>query len=139
MIVVTRHRVPAGEGSTFLDTARAAVAVLEHARGFLDATVGRATDDGELFTIVNRWADVGSYRRALSGMAAKMTVVPLLSTALDEPSAFEVLAAVNPPAAAPSGWGRSGISALAADAGSTRLGEAAAPVVTSDLDVPPRA
>lgn len=138
MIVVTRHRVASGDGSAFLDSARAALAVLADARGFLDATVGRATDDGELFTIVTRWADVGSYRRALSGMAAKMTVVPLLSTALDEPSAFEVLSAVNPPASGPASWGRSGVSALAADAGWTRLGEAAEPLVATDLEPPTR-
>ena len=131
MIVVTRHRIAAGAGREFLDAAQAAMAVLSGARGFLDAAVGRAADDGELFVIVTRWADVGSYRRAVSGTAAKMTVVPLLSTAVDEPSAFEVLGSVG----GPSAWSVDGPSALAADAGWTRLGEAAAPVVPSDLEI----
>jgi hypothetical protein len=34
---------------------------------------------------------VGAYRRALSSYEVKMTVVPLLSRALDEPSAFEII------------------------------------------------
>jgi quinol monooxygenase YgiN len=131
VIVVTRHRVAAGAGREFIDSAQAAMAVLSDARGFLDAAVGRATDDGELFTIVTRWADVGSYRRAVSGAAAKLTVVPLLSTAIDEPSAFEVLGSVG----GPSAWPADGPSALAADAGWTRLGEAAAPVVATDLEI----
>ena len=39
--------------------------------------------------LVTRWANVGSYRRALQGYEAKVVVVPLLSEALDEPSAYE--------------------------------------------------
>jgi hypothetical protein len=34
---------------------------------------------------------VGSYRRALSSYDVKVTAVPLLSLAYDEPSAFEVM------------------------------------------------
>ncbi len=103
--------------------------------GFLDGSVGRAVDEAELWTVVTRWRDVGSYRRALRGAEAKTVVVPLLSTALDEPSVFEVLHAV----AAPSPDGSGAVvtdspSDLAADAGRTRLGEAAAPAVATDLD-----
>lgn len=125
VIVVTRHRVPDGDGPAFRDSAVDALAVLAGRAGFLDGSVGRAVDDAALWTVVTTWRDVGSYRRALSGYEAKMRVVPLLSTALDEPSAFEVLATAD---------GARGTSALAADAGSTRLGEAAAPVVPTDLD-----
>jgi hypothetical protein len=39
--------------------------------------------------LVTRWRDVGSYRRALQGDESKMTLVPLLSEALDEPSAYQ--------------------------------------------------
>ncbi len=135
MIVATRHRVPPGDGRRFLDDARAALAVLAARPGFLDGSVGRAVDEAELWTVVTRWRDVGSYRRALRGAEAKTVVVPLLSTALDEPSAFEVLHAVG--AAAPDG-GRpvttDSPSDLAADAGRTRLGEAAGPAVATDLD-----
>ena len=42
-----------------------------------------------LWTITTRWENVGSYRRALQGYESKMVVVPLLSRAIDEPSAYE--------------------------------------------------
>ena len=37
-----------------------------------------------------RWKDVGSYRRALGGYESKVVVVPLLSEAVDEASAYDV-------------------------------------------------
>ena len=37
------------------------------------------------------WEDVGAYRRALSSYDVKVTAVPLLSRAVDEPSAYEVV------------------------------------------------
>ena len=125
MIVATRHRVPDGDGPGFRAAAADALAVLAARPGFLDGWVGRAVDDAGLWTVVTTWRDIGSYRRALNGYESKMTVVPLLSTAVDEPSAFEVLQTAG---------GTAGTSALAADAGSTRLGEAAAAVVRTDLD-----
>jgi hypothetical protein len=57
--------------------------------GFLDATLELNLDEPGLWALVTRWADVGSYRRALQGYEAKVVVVPLLSEALDEPSAYE--------------------------------------------------
>ena len=48
-------------------------------------------------SFVARWGEhwmtlqVGSYRRALSSYEVKMHAVQLLSEAIDEPSAFEVL------------------------------------------------
>jgi hypothetical protein len=62
----------------------------EHA-GFVRGTVGRAMDDPTLWVLETQWEDVGSYRRALSSYEIKATVVPLLSYAVDEPSAFEVI------------------------------------------------
>jgi len=60
--------------------------------GFVGGSVGRAADDPTLWVLQTRWRNVGSYRRALSAYDIKMTVVPLLSYALDEPSAYEVIA-----------------------------------------------
>jgi hypothetical protein len=48
-------------------------------------------DDPEIWVLVTSWEHVGAYRRALSSYDIKMHVVPLLSYAIDEPSAFEVL------------------------------------------------
>lgn len=60
--------------------------------GYLDGTVGRALDDPSLWVLHTRWANVGAYRRALSSYDIKMQVVPLLARAVDEPSAYEVIA-----------------------------------------------
>lgn len=59
--------------------------------GFVSGTVGRAMDDPTLWVLQTSWQDVGSYRRALSAYDIKATVVPLLSYAVDEPSAYEVI------------------------------------------------
>jgi hypothetical protein len=37
------------------------------------------------------WENIGSYRRALSPYEVKLTAVPLLSLAIDEPSAYDDL------------------------------------------------
>lgn len=62
--------------------------VLRTKPGFLDAEVGQNLDEPELWVLVTRWQNVGSYRRALGGIESKMVVVPLLSEAIDEPSAY---------------------------------------------------
>ncbi len=59
--------------------------------GFVDGSVGRAMDDPTCWVLTTSWRDVGSYRRALSSYEIKATVVPLLSNAVDEPSAYEVI------------------------------------------------
>jgi hypothetical protein len=60
-------------------------------QGCLGIELGAATDDAELFAIVSHWASVGDYRRALSAFDVKAQSIPFLSTAVDEPSAFETL------------------------------------------------
>jgi quinol monooxygenase YgiN len=89
VIVLNRFQVPDGETDTFRAAARAAVQVLEQREGFLSADLGRNLDDPSLWTITSRWRNVGSYRRALQGYESKMVVVPLLSLAIDEPSAYD--------------------------------------------------
>jgi hypothetical protein len=41
--------------------------------------------------LTTTWQNVGSYRRALSAYDVKVTAVPLLSRAVDEPSAYELV------------------------------------------------
>lgn len=130
MLVVTRHRVD-GDPEAFLARARVALDALAARPGFLTGAVGRAADDPGLWAVVTRWVHVGAYRRALSAYDVKVHAVPLLSTAIDEPSAFEVLSELAGDAAPPPTPG--GRSDLAADAGSVGLGSAAAPDVQSDL------
>ena len=123
MLAVTRYRVEPADAASFLAQARAALAVLADRPGWRTGHVGRATDDPALWLLMSEWDDVGSYRRALSTYEVKITAVPLLSRAIDEPTAFEVLTDAD-------GNG----SALAGDAGQVRVGEAAAAVVPTDLD-----
>ena len=56
--------------------------------GCLGVDVVRNLDDPDLWAIVSRWENVGAYRRSFSGFDAKMILTPLLSRAIDEPSAF---------------------------------------------------
>ncbi|MGI8577655.1 MAG: antibiotic biosynthesis monooxygenase [Nocardioidaceae bacterium] len=59
--------------------------------GFVAGTVGRALDDPRLWVLETHWENVGAYRRALSSYDVKLAVVPVLSQAIDEPSAYEVI------------------------------------------------
>lgn len=89
MIAVSRFKVPETRVDEFQRQAAQAVDVLRVKPGLLSLDLGQNLDDPELWTIVSRWENVGSYRRALGGLESKMTVVPLLSLAIDEPSAFD--------------------------------------------------
>ena len=90
-----------------------------HAAGLVCASIGQSTDEAELFVIRTEWAGVGAYRRALSSYDVKLNAVPLLSTAVDESSAFEIVRHWTPE-------GRTtAASGLAADAGAVGLGNAA--------------
>ena len=90
MLVVSRFRV-AETDVTFRDELAAAHALLTERDGYVDGTVGRNLDDPELWVLTTRWANVGAYRRALSSYDVKLGAVPLLSRAVDEPSAYEVV------------------------------------------------
>jgi hypothetical protein len=81
-----------------------------------------ATKEG-FVTLELSWDTVGSYRRALSSYDVKVQVVPIMSQALDEPTAFEVLHVRDARGAADA------TGALAADAGTVSLGSASADVV----------
>lgn len=89
--MVSRFRVPEAESDAFrteLDLARETLAARP---GFLAGTVGRNVDDPELWVLTTTWEDVGSYRRALSSYDVKLRAVAVLSRAVDEPSAYEVV------------------------------------------------
>jgi len=98
---------------------RDAVALLATQEGFVDARVARAVDDGELLTAQLAWVSVGAYRRALSSYEVKVNVVPLMSEAIDEPTAYEVLHVHDDRGVMDT------TGALAADASIVSLGEAA--------------
>ncbi len=102
---------------------RESISLLATKEGFVDARVSRAIDDGALVTLELAWDTVGSYRRALSSYDVKVQVVPIMSQALDEPTAFEVLHVRDAQGAADA------TGALAADAGTVSLGNASADAV----------
>ena len=91
MLVVNRFRVAEQDSDAFRAELEDAHDVLARQRGYADGRLGRNVDDPTLWTMVTRWHDVGSYRRALSAYDVKLHAVPLLSRAIDEPSAYESL------------------------------------------------
>lgn len=95
MLAFSRFRVPAEVVPDFTLRARAAVDFFATRPGCLSADLLRNLDDPGLWTITTRWADVGSYRRSFNGYEAKVGLVPLLSEAIDEPSAYAEPASVG--------------------------------------------
>ena len=91
MLVVNRFRVDEGEAEQFRRQLEEALRALGGQAGFVEGTVGRNVDDPGLWALVTQWEHVGAYRRALSSYDVKVSAVPVLSSALDEPSAFEVV------------------------------------------------
>jgi hypothetical protein len=91
VLVVNRFRVPDEQAESFRIDLESALAVLARQQGYDDGRLGRNVDDPALWTMVTRWRDVGSYRRALSSYDVKVGAVPLLGRAVDEPSAYESL------------------------------------------------
>ena len=89
MIVVNRFRVPEPDAVAFRADLQKAHDALADRPGYLHGTVGRNVDDPELWLLTTTWEHVGAYRRALSSYDVKLHAVPLLSRALDEPSAYE--------------------------------------------------
>ncbi len=91
LLVVNRFRVDEAGAEEFRRDVHAAHAALAERPGYAGGHVGRNVDDPGLWVLTTTWANVGSYRRALSSYDVKVTAVPLLSRAVDEPSAFETV------------------------------------------------
>jgi quinol monooxygenase YgiN len=89
VIVVSRFRVAEAEQAAFRDDLERAREALAVQRGYLTGRIGRNVDDPELWVLTTEWAGPGAYRRALSSYDVKLTAVPTLSRAIDEPSAYE--------------------------------------------------
>lgn len=96
MLVLNRFTVPPDGQDGFVTRAQAALAALADRPGYLSGRLARALDDPSWWTLVTEWESVGAYRRALGGFDVKVHATPLLSESIDEPSAFEVLAAAEP-------------------------------------------
>lgn len=116
-------RFRSGDVPALMAQLRESVALLSVKDGFVHAHVARAVDEPELIVLQLGWDTVGSYRRALSAYDVKVQVVPVISQALDEPTAFEVLHFRDPHVVVDAP------GALAADAGTVSLGTASAQIV----------
>ena len=88
MIAIARFRMPLAESAAFKASLAQALSTFSQRDGFVSGDYGQSLDGAELWTLVTHWINVGSYRRALSSTEIKMTVVPLLAQAIDEPGAF---------------------------------------------------
>ncbi len=89
MLVVNRFVVPESESDTFRQDVERAHQVLSERPGYVSGQIGRNIDDPTLWVLQTTWEHTGAYRRALSAYDVKLHGVPLLSRAIDEPSAFE--------------------------------------------------
>ena len=102
MLAVTRCAVPPLHHPTFLLAAKAALDALATRSGYLRGRLGRSVEDPAEWVLATEWAGVGSYRRGLSAYDVKIALAPLMEYVVNQPSAYEVLAAVDP-APAPQG------------------------------------
>ncbi|GGK40487.1 hypothetical protein GCM10010124_36580 [Pilimelia terevasa] len=96
MLVINRFVVEEADAADFTARAHAALAALAARPGYLAGRLTRALDAPESWCLVTEWESVGSYRRALGGFDVKLHATPLLARSLDEPSAYEALAAAEP-------------------------------------------
>ncbi len=88
MLVITRFDVDPDEHS-FREDLEGVRALLAGQTGCLEAVVGRNLDTPRLWTLISRWRDVGSYRRALGSYEVKLNGSQVLGRAVDEPGAYE--------------------------------------------------
>jgi hypothetical protein len=88
VIAVSRFRVAEADRPSFEVVGAPAVQLLTAQPGLVSLDFGVNLDDPELWALVTKWVDVGSYRRAL-GSSNRVVLWPLLALAIDEPSAYD--------------------------------------------------
>lgn len=88
MRAISRFRVAEGDLVSFRERADAAARFFRACAGCRSADLLQNLDEPDLWCLVSDWVDVGSYRRSFGGFTAKMVLVPVLSEAIDEPSAY---------------------------------------------------
>jgi heme oxygenase (mycobilin-producing) len=93
--VLVVSRFPSVDSPSFLTEAQRALEVLAERPGFRSGRLARAADDPRAWVLVTEWEHIGAWRRALSAYEVKLESTPLLAQAADEPSAYEVLVAVD--------------------------------------------
>jgi Antibiotic biosynthesis monooxygenase len=91
VIVVNRFRVAETDQAAFRADLERASETLARQPGYVRGRIGRNVDDVQLWVLTTEWDGPGAYRRALSAYDVKLTAVPILSRAVDEPSAYETV------------------------------------------------
>jgi hypothetical protein len=93
VLVVNRFHAPPDSAAVpaFRAELEGVHALLAGMPGYVDGWLARNLDEPGLWLLSTRWRNVGAYRRALSSYDVKMHGVPVLSRAIDEPSAYEVV------------------------------------------------
>jgi len=89
MLAVARFNVPLGEAAHFQTLLATALEAFSKCQVFSDGEYGQNLDDPTLWSLVTKWENVGSYRRALGNNDVKMNAIPTLARAIDEPGAYE--------------------------------------------------
>ena len=89
MLAIARFTTPLADASRFELQLTVALEALSACPGYVSGEFGQNLDDPTLWSLVSHWANVGSYRRALSNNTVKMNAIPLLARAIDEPGAYE--------------------------------------------------
>lgn len=97
MLVVARLRPPA-DVDDFRAEVRAAIGAMAARPGHVSTRLARALDDPDMWVLVSEWANVGSYRRALSSYDVRMASGVLMGTVVNEPTAYDVVEAEPPEA-----------------------------------------
>ncbi len=83
-------------GEEFLELAGRLLEALAGADGFIDGSVARSPDEPDMWLMTTNWRDVGSMRRGFGSFDAKVAAAPVMLTAADRASAFEVLLHASP-------------------------------------------
>lgn len=96
MLVTNRFVVDEDVAAPFTERAHAALAALAARPGYQRGQLLRALDDPRHWCLVTEWESVGTYRRALGAFDVRIYATPLLAESIDEPSAYEPLAAAEP-------------------------------------------
>lgn len=88
MLAIIRFDAPR-DREAFLAQGELALGALSRCDGFLGGELARSTDEPQTWVLCTRWANVGSYRRALSVYDVKLHATPFMYQARDEVSGFE--------------------------------------------------
>ena len=89
--VIVQLVVPVGSRGQFDQGCARMLELCAESPGFLSSELGQSTDSLEDLTLIQRWADVGAYRKYLSRYETKLEVIPFLSTFTKDSITLEII------------------------------------------------